>query len=284
MNLKSIGGIEQCQWNPRDGMIYLNIPSTTLHAQGDVVRIDPVARKVVADFAAGSVADNCQPAGMALGAPTIVPWDPRVSLLLGCGPNTNNVSLVMNANDGSTVEIPGNSGADEVWFNPGDGHYFLGEGNNPTGHQLGIVDAFGNTPDQNILGTGTSSHSVAADPQHNNVFLPIRGGGGSTFCGANAAKGCVAIFAASPSNSSNNFVVRNTSQGGGQSASVNASVNNVILPPQPTMMDQSDGQSASVNTVVVPQQTGDTQAAVGVTVLPSSGDCDTSSDTTCQQQ
>jgi|GEM_PF-440991 len=293
MFLHSTGGIEQCQWNSRDGFIYLNIPSTTLHSQGDTVRIDPVAMKVVADFAAGSVADNCQPAGMALGPQAL--FSPGMSLLLGCGPNTNNVSLVMNASNGSTVEIPGNSGADEVWYNPNDGHYFLGEGNNPTGHQLGIVDSLSNQPDQNVIGTGVSSHSVAADPQHNNVFVPIRGtGGGSTFCGSTApaqAQGCVAIFSANGPPQSN-FIVRNTGPASGQSApaesqSASVSVTN-IASPQGALMGQPDDQSASFSIPAVQAPSmgpaGDTQPVVGVVVAPNSGDCDTTNDTTCQQQ
>ena len=283
MNLQSTGGIEQCQWNPRDGFIYLNIPSTTLHSQGDVVRIDPVAMKVVADFAAGSVADNCQPAGMALGPQVL--FNPGMALLLGCGPNTNNVSLVMNASDGSTVRIPGNSGADEVWYNPGDGHYFLAEGNNPTGHQLGIVDAVTNQPDQNVLGTGVSSHSVAADQQHNQVWMPIRGtGGGSTFCGGagtpQQSQGCIAIFTANGPSQSNS-VVRNSGGAGGSSQAMGGS--------QVTGSSQVEGSSTAVNTFAPSQpafgeQTAATQPGAVSVAVPTSRDCGTIDDAVCPQQ
>jgi len=293
--LSSTGGLEQCQWNSRDGFIYLNIPSTTLHPQGDVVRIDPVARKVVADFAAGSVADNCQPAGMALGPQVL--FNPGMSLLLGCGPNANNVSMVMNASNGSTVNIPGNSGADEVWYNPNDGHYFLAEGNNPTGHQLGIVDAqtFQPLPDQNIIGTGTSSHSVAADPQHNNVFLPIRGtGGGSTFCGGTAAQqaqGCVAIFSANGPPQPNNFIVRNSDGAGAGSQTMGSS--QALGGTQAIGSSQAEGSSTSVNTVAPIQvapfqpamvdQDGATQSVTGSIAVPTSRDCGTIDDAICPQ-
>jgi hypothetical protein len=192
-NIASNGGIEQCQWNPRNGKIYLNLPSTTNppNPQGTVAVIDPKTRKVVDAFAAGSTADNCQPAGMALG--------PDHQILLGCGPNANDVALVMFDN-GSTIDIPGNSGSDEVWFNPGDGHYFLAESKHPAasgGPQLGIVDSRNDAPDQNVLGTGSSSHSVAADPERNQAYVPINGGGTSNRCGTSPtqlANGCIAIF------------------------------------------------------------------------------------------
>lgn len=201
--LKSTGGIEQCQWNPRVGLFYLNIPSTTQDPQGDVVTIDPLALAVVNVLPAGSAAENCQPTGMAIG--------PAPDILLACGANANNVSLVMN-DAGGTAEIPGNSGADEVWFNPGDNHYFLAESNNPNGPQLGIVDALTDAPDQNIPGTGASSHSVAADPEANQAYVPIKGGAAricGTFSGnaADDAKGCVAIFGPSgPDDPANSMV------------------------------------------------------------------------------
>ena len=57
---------------------------------------------------------------------------------------------------GATIAVLNkNSGADEVWFNPGDGHYFLARsaaagpaaGGN---QQLGVVDTEGHRADQSI--------------------------------------------------------------------------------------------------------------------------------------
>jgi DNA-binding beta-propeller fold protein YncE len=179
---ESNGGIEQCQWNPRNGMIYLNIPSTTDDSNGKVYVIDPRHETIVAKHDA---TDGCQPAGMAIG--------PAPQILLGCGGPD---ALVMK--DDGTIQsvISGQGGNDEVWFNPGDGHYSLAESNN-TPHQLGIVDSGNAAVDQDIP-TGVSSHSVAADPVSNQVYVPVRnnGGGSPTLCGN--TNGCVAIFG--PSN------------------------------------------------------------------------------------
>jgi hypothetical protein len=176
---ESNGGIEQCQWNPRNGMIYLNIPSTTDDSNGKVYVIDPRHETIVAKHDA---TDGCQPTGMALG--------PAPQILLGCGGPD---ALVMN-DDGSILSvITGQGGEDEVWYNPGDGHYSLAESNNTIQKQLGIVDSSNESIDQDIK-TGTSSHSVAADPVSNQIYLPVRdnGGGSPTLCGD--TNGCIAIF------------------------------------------------------------------------------------------
>jgi hypothetical protein len=196
---ESNGGIEQCQWNPRNGMIYLNIPSTTDDSNGKVFVIDPRHETVVNKFDAQN---GCQPAGMAIG--------PAPNILLGCGPNPGNVAEVMDENTGAVTTIAGQGGSDEVWFNSGDGHYFLAESNNPVQKQLGIVDSGNNAVDQDIK-TGPSSHSVAADSTVNTAWVPIKCSGGTsgtptacvgagvnTTCGSVAGgddtKGCVAIY------------------------------------------------------------------------------------------
>jgi ribonucleoside-diphosphate reductase alpha chain len=55
----STGGIEQCQWNPGNGLIYLNIPTTGAQpADGEVYVINPRSEQVVAKYDAGA---GCQP-------------------------------------------------------------------------------------------------------------------------------------------------------------------------------------------------------------------------------
>ena len=176
---ESNGGIEQCQWNPRNGMIYLNIPSTTDDANGKVYVIDPRHETIVAKH---SATDGCQPTGMAIG--------PAPQILLGCG----GPDAIVMTDDGTATPIAGQGGEDEVWFNPSDGHYLLAESNNATQKQLGIVDSGNEAIDQDIK-TGTSSHSVAADPVSNQIYVPVRnnGGGSPTLCGG-GTNGCVAIF------------------------------------------------------------------------------------------
>jgi hypothetical protein len=176
----STGGIEQCFWNPRNGMIYLNIPTTGEQpTNGQVYVIDPRHETIVAKYDA---TDGCAPAGMAIG--------PAPQILLGCG----GPDAVVMRDDGTIQSvITGQGGNDEVWFNPGDGHYSLAEGNNTIQRQLGIVDSGSGAVDQDIK-TGVSSHSVAADPVSNQIYLPVRNNGGAspTLCGN--TNGCVAIF------------------------------------------------------------------------------------------
>ena len=131
---------------------------------------------------------------------------PFPQALLGCsnaGPN----SVIINLNSGSIIRtLAGEAGADESWFNPANNQYFLGSGNHltavggSTAPILGVVDATGKRPDFSPT-TAVGSHSVAADPVKNQVYVPINNnpaqGGASGICGANGgsnANGCIAVF------------------------------------------------------------------------------------------
>ena len=54
---------------------------------------------------------------------------PHNQILLGCtgaSPNGHSNVAIINANSGAVLaSIPDLGGADEVWFNEGDGHYFI---------------------------------------------------------------------------------------------------------------------------------------------------------------
>src|SRR5215510_6661843 len=193
------GGIEQCQWSPRTGKFYLNVPNPAVAPDnGVVLQIDPVSERIEKTFSlAGSDCGGNN--GMALG--------PFPQALLGCsnaGPN----SVVINLNTGAIIgKLAGEAGADEVWFNPADNQYFLGSCNHLTAvggtpaPQLGVVDATGTRPDFSPK-SAVGSHSVAADPVKNQVYVPINSnpaqGGASGICGAHDggsdANGCIAVF------------------------------------------------------------------------------------------
>src|SRR5262245_427670 len=192
------GGIEQCQWSPRTGKFYLNVPNPDVAPDnGVVLQIDPVSEEIEQTFSlAGS--DCGGNAGMALG--------PFPQALLGCsnaGPN----SVVINLNTGAIIgKLAGEAGADEVWFNSGNNQYFLASGNHLTAVGgsaapiLGVVDATGKRSDSSPT-TAVGSHSVAADPVKNQVYVPINSnpaqGGASGICTANGgsnANGCIAVF------------------------------------------------------------------------------------------
>jgi DNA-binding beta-propeller fold protein YncE len=77
-------------------------------------------------------------------------------------------------------------GSDEIWFNPGDNHYFYAN-SMATPPQLGVVDA-GPPPSLDLAAAviGTGSHSVAADSVTNEVYVPIRGDNAVTPAGTDA--------------------------------------------------------------------------------------------------
>jgi hypothetical protein len=209
----SNNGAEQCQWSPRTGLFYISIPGIAgllpAKTHGGVAVINPKSMKVVKTFIIPT--DSCEaPQGMAVGP------DPQI--LLGCNatsPNGVFNTAIINEHSGHVIATLANEGGDdEVWFNPGDGHYFLAGGSFRPNEQLGIVDSRFRTEDQTIQtgtpnGTARNAHSVAADLNTNLVFVPIPGTGGggslmpptvgfqSSLCGQTSAlqqAGCVAVF------------------------------------------------------------------------------------------
>jgi hypothetical protein len=195
---QATNGIEQCQWNPRNGLIYLNLPEVNGNGKdttdGNVVVIDPRRMAVLTAFPV-DVTKCAGPQGMAIG--------PAPQILLGCNavsqpPGTGQNSGVIDERNGRLIAVlPNAGGADEVWFNPGDGHYLLADGSNTTQEQLAIVDSLSDQEDPFVViakppGPG-HAHSVAADLRTNEVYVPIPNNAGSTLCPV-PASGCVAIF------------------------------------------------------------------------------------------
>jgi hypothetical protein len=222
-------GIEQCQFDPRTGFIYLNIPEVngdgTDHFPGEVILIDPVPTvPVPIAFSLIDVTLCAGPQGMAIGPST------TKDILLGCNAPTNtgtgampilgvsNSVTIRNDTAAITAVLSGQGGSDEVWFDPVSVHYLLANGSLLPAQQLGITDALTYEQDQNIFvgftgGTTRRSHSVAGwsgtppglGTSVAGVFLPVSAVGGtptppftSTLCGAQAAQGCVAVFGATP--------------------------------------------------------------------------------------
>ena len=211
-------GAEQPVWDRNTGRFYISIPEINCTTgvppcggggiNGAVARISPSAGAVDAVFPV----QFCQPAGLTLG--------PRQDLLLGCGavfdtagnawsasdPNTAApISVIMDARNGSIDKmVRGVSGSDEVWFNAGDGHYYLAARNQPGGPVLGVIDARSqtllqvvptiNVPALKIGTTGVfpagSAHSVAANPNNNHVFVPLAAN--NVF--PNCLNGCIGVF------------------------------------------------------------------------------------------
>jgi hypothetical protein len=176
------GGIEQCAFDRTTGLFYLSLPD------GFVAEIDPSTMTVTRQF---PVAD-CEPAGLATG--------PHHHLIIGCGNRTNTV--VLDDTTGAVVaRITQVGGSDEVWFNRGDGNYYLAARNNARGPVLGIIDAdtntfLGSVPTVNIPGDG-SAHSVAANRANNHIFVPLPANSLPMYNsrGFHCTHGCIAVFA-----------------------------------------------------------------------------------------
>jgi len=194
---KATNGIEQCQWSPRTGMFYLNLPE--VNGPGDdsqpgaVLVLSPQTKSIVNTFTIP--VDQCAgPQGMALG--------PNNQILLGCnapGPSGNNPTVIINEHSGAvTAKLSNESGSDEVWFDPGNNTYFLAESGNPAGPTIGVVTAIPNGQEQPSAPTGSSSsHSVAADQVSNEAFVPIPSTATGNVCssvGGFDAEGCIAIY------------------------------------------------------------------------------------------
>jgi hypothetical protein len=216
----ALSGAEQPVWNPSDGQFYLSIPSITgPPATGAVYRIDPKT----ATFETAATIDECGPAGLALG--------PNQDLLVGCNTvygvdgkvwdpakdiTADPREVIIDAQTGIIeATVFGVGAGDEVWFNRGDGHYYVtGSGSplRPTppaaaqgASVFGVIDAFSNSLDQLVptfnvpaVGTGNNStehpagtaHSVAANAENNLVFVALPANNVFPDC----LTGCIAVY------------------------------------------------------------------------------------------
>jgi len=209
LGIKATDGIEQCQWSPRTGKFYLAIPEVNgsdnplklpNQQPGAVLEINPVSLKVERvfpiDFAflsqtgtTPATADCLGPQGLAIG--------PNREILLGCS-NSGKGSVIINELNGDLVRsLDGLNGNDEVWYNPGDNHFFLAGSNHnlalPTpGPILGVVDQRPDTIGEDASpATAAGSHSVAADPVSNQVYVP---GNKAATSICHSGNGCIAVF------------------------------------------------------------------------------------------
>jgi hypothetical protein len=207
--IKATNGIEQCQWSPRTGKFYLAVPevdgSGSNTQPGAVLQIDPTSRMVEKVFSIDfgflpitgttpATAACLGPQGLAIG--------PQGEILLGCS-NSGQGSVIINERNGDLVRsLDGLNGNDEVWYNPGNNHYFLAGGNHnlalPTpGPILGVVDQKPDTIGEDASpSTKSGSHSVAVDPVFNQVYVPVNNtpaGSAFALCGQ-GVPGCIAIF------------------------------------------------------------------------------------------
>ncbi len=201
-------GTEQPVWDPGTGKFYLSIPELSgpggTGPNGAIARINPQSGAVEALFAV----QFCQPGGLVVGPHDdlmigcSVPFDTAGNAWTAADPNTAApISVIMDAKNGSIDKmVAGVSGSDEIWFNSGDGRYYLAARNQPGGPVLGVIDAHSQTlvqvvPTLNVGGVpfkipAATAHSVAANPHNNHVFVPL--GANNVF--PDCLNGCVAVY------------------------------------------------------------------------------------------
>lgn len=167
-------GLEQPVWDPVSKKYYLSVPTVGAGTTGAIAVIDPVT------FGVTLLSLDVNPAGLTLG--------PNNHLLVGA--SNAGKSEIIDTSGNLIANIPQVSGSDEVWYNPGDNHYYLAARDNPTGPVLGIVDAGTNTWIQNIA-TDFNAHSVAADSVNNEIFAPLTPLASDPQC----VNGCVGVYA-----------------------------------------------------------------------------------------
>jgi hypothetical protein len=193
-------GIEQCQWNPRNGKFYLAVPATK-DSQGNegpglvlvISAHNPF--KVEQVFTIPASTGCTGPQGLAFG--------PNHEIQLGCGGPSTASLIIDDANGNVIATQTGEGGADEVWYNSGNNHFFIARSG---AAKLGVQDA-GPPPSGDPDGVSAiGSHSVAADSVRNEVYVPIRSTTFpaspptvSTICSSHGgvdANGCIAIYTA----------------------------------------------------------------------------------------
>jgi hypothetical protein len=195
-------GAEQCSYSARTERFYITLPGVNNpdDGTGAVVVINPEnlsGAKLIEKVFNFSNSDCDTPQGTAVG--------PENQLLVGCNGSMHSTnSIIINQRSGAIIaKVANESGPDEVWFNPGDGQYFLARSSAAAPTQLlGVIDARGFKADQSVYTANkpnppaASSHSVAADPVKNQVYVAI-GGNSSTVCGSvggSNTQGCIAVY------------------------------------------------------------------------------------------
>jgi len=232
------GGAEQPVWDPGTQRFYVSIPQIGPNVQnGGVIKINPnggaieavdpinfvspagltlnpntgdllVGSNTVFDTA-GNTCSAVVPAPSPAGTPAAHPATctgiaaPQAAI---CNPRPGR-----DCKGNALVAVPGIGGGDEIWFNVGDGNYYVTGSNNPIGPTLGVIAAVSGTktnvltqlvptlppvPAVGIVGTTSfvhsagTVHSIAASAANNHVYVPLP----ANTSYPNCTQGCIAVF------------------------------------------------------------------------------------------
>ena len=175
-------GLEQPVWDRASKHFFLSVPELDKDkSKGAIAEIDPKTASLVKLIPVS----ECQPAGLALG--------PKQHLLVGCSQDAVEAgfapkTIVLDAKSGKIVKtITEVGGSDQVWYNSGDGRYYLAARGMPGGAVLGVIDAKTDSWIANVP-TAKNAHSVAASAASNHVFVPLTPN-------PECPQGCVAVYA-----------------------------------------------------------------------------------------
>jgi len=241
-------GIEQPVWEPMTHRFYVSLPE--IDGPGDGTGITGAVAKINTSGGIEAIypINFCQPAGLTVGpngnllvgcnsvfdnsgkkCTAVVPSpNPETAATEATevqgapatcsGGTAYPQAAICNPGQGCTgnslQSVFGVGGGDEVWFNSGDGNYYVTAGNNPIGPTFGVVNSSTNTLTQLVPtvppvpatapptppghSAGTA-HSIAASAANNHVYLPLPANNnysappaGTPAC----VQGCVAVFSA----------------------------------------------------------------------------------------
>ena len=179
IGFKEATGLEQPIWDPQLNRFLVNVPT----ARGaEVAVVDPKTISVTATYPVGS---NCGGTGLVQG--------PFQRLLVACS-----TPYIVNAVNGSIISnITQVGSGDEVWYNPGDGQFFVTSTDNSGNTVLGVIDATTASWRQNVPAPG--ARNVAALASNNHIFTVVRaptGATDTTLCAQFNIRGtgCVGVF------------------------------------------------------------------------------------------
>jgi hypothetical protein len=176
-------GMEQPWWDTQLHRFLVNVPG------GNIAVVDPVKMKVTKQFKI----PNCN-----AGTNGLVVGPFQRMFVYGCGR-----ALIMNAIDGHVIAdnlTQIGTGGDELWFNAGDGRYYVTAIDTTTRIQsMHAVDAETSTWVESVPAVGI--RNVAAYEGNNHIFSAVRapaaGVADTTVCTSFGfvGTGCIAVFA-----------------------------------------------------------------------------------------
>jgi hypothetical protein len=233
--INATNGAEQPVWEPMTQRFYVSVPEINgpgdgTGPSGGVARINPTSGVIENLYTVNFM----QPAGLTVGpngdllvgsnsvfdtsgkkCTAVVPSPNPAGTPAGAPATCTGIGFpqvaICNPGNGCTgnalVSVPGVGGGDEVWYNSGDGNYYVTAGNDPVGPVFGVVGSVVNTLSQLVptlppvpatnpaTPPGHSAgtvHSIAASPANSHVYVPLP----ANTSYPNCAQGCIAVFSA----------------------------------------------------------------------------------------